>query len=108
MRRPNVPKNPLQSAGARKQVAPTQKGTTAQATKNSQQQVTARSQGQAKQSVFKYKKRPGSSANTVGSRGLGDKLRLVRKETPTGGKATGDTADLSRKLAPKKLGAPSR
>ncbi|MDU7516447.1 MAG: DUF6350 family protein, partial [Varibaculum cambriense] len=97
MRRPNVPKNPLQSAGARKQVAPTQKGTTAQATKNSQQQVTARSQGQAKQSAFKDKKRPGSSANTVGSRGLGDKLRLIRKETPTGGKATGDTADLKPK-----------
>lgn len=102
MRRPNVPKNPLQSAGARKQVAPTQKGTTAQATKNSQQQVTARSQGQAKQSAFKDKKRPGSSANTVGSRGLGDKLRLIRKETPTGGKATGDAADLKPKASSQK------
>lgn len=102
MRRPNVPKNPLQSAGARKQVAPTQKGTTAQATKNSQQQVTARSQGQAKQSAFKDKKRPGSSANTVGSRGLGDKLRLIRKETPTGGKATGDTVDLKPKASSQK------
>lgn len=102
MRRPNVPKNPLQSAGARKQVARTQKGTTAQATKNSQQQVTARSQGRAKQSAFKDKKRPGSSANTVGSRGLGDKLRLIRKETPTGGKATGDTVDLKPKASSQK------
>lgn len=102
MRRPNVPKNPLQSAGARKQVAPTQKGTTAQATKNSQQQVTARSQGQAKQSAFKDKKRPGSSANTVGSRGLGDKLRLIRKEIPTGGKVTGDAADLTPKASSQK------
>lgn len=102
MRRPNVPKNPLQSAGARKQVAPTQKGATAQATKNSQQQVTARSQGQAKQSAFKDKKRPGSSANTVGSRGLGDKLRLIRKEIPTGGKVTGDAADLTPKASSQK------
>ena len=102
MRRPNVPKNPLQSAGARKQVAHTSKGTTGPATKNSQQKSATLSQGQVKQPAFKDKKRPGSSAKTVGGRGLGDKLRLVRKKTPTGGKAAGDSVDLKPKASAQK------
>lgn len=33
---------------------------------------------------------------------MGDKLRLIRKETPTGGKATGDAADLKPKASSQK------
>lgn len=98
LRRPNVPKNPLRSTGARKQVAHTQKGAITRATKNSQQEATTRRQGQAKQPAFKDKKRPGSSAKTVGGRGLVDKLRLVRKKAPTAGKA-GDNAPDSKAKA---------
>lgn len=102
MRRPNVPKNPLQSAGSRKQVAHTQKGTTAQATKNSMRQDTTRSQAQAKQSGFKDKNCPGSNAQTVRGRGLTDKFRLIRKKTPTGSKATGDATDSKPKASSQK------
>ena len=102
LRRPIVPKNPLQSGGARKQVAHTQKRATTQATKNSQQKATRRSQGQAKQPTFKDKKRPGSSAKTVGGRGLVDKLRLVRKKSPTAGKATDNAPDSKAKASSQK------
>lgn len=76
LRRPNLPRNPRQSAGARKQVAHTQMGTTDKPPRNIPRESA--------------KQRPANSAKAVGGRRLLGKLRLPHKKTPIGGKATGD------------------